>query len=279
MRRRVRPRRRPATAWRPSRAAARRRSRPSATIGVEAVGEEALVAVARPHLPRHDDRGVAPAGRPVMNWAIGLSWVAGAWGSGRMLGTRPSAHWSSARSRSHLAREPGHVVEERRRRARRAASHRSSRPAPAAGSRWGRRRRCRGSSTRRPRAAAPAGRRCRRTTRCARRSVWTTTPVTSSGPSGPGWPSMPHVLEAVGGVAGLEHVARPTSATRRGRPDRRSAARGSGSRTGFRWSVVTSPSSSSTSPWTRVTSVPSGPRSVEADPAVDVLAEVDDVVA
>ena len=43
---------------------------------------------------------------PVMKAAMSLSWVAGPWGSGRMLGTRPSGHWSARRSRSHLAENP-----------------------------------------------------------------------------------------------------------------------------------------------------------------------------
>src|SRR5262249_46395667 len=48
---------------------------------------------------------------------------------------------------------------------------------------------------------------------------------------------------------------------------------------GRRWSVVTSPRESIASPWTSVSSVPSGPRFAQARPTGDVLPEVGDVTA
>ena len=90
----------------------------------------------------------------------------------------------------------------------------------------------------------------------------------------------PDVPEAVGGEPRLEDVAvdgRPRSTV-----STWPALSGSG-RNGARRArgapCVTSPSGPSASPWVSVISVPAGPEVGEPDPAVDVLAEVDDVHA
>ena len=95
-----------------------------------------------------------------------------------------------------------------------------------------------------------------------RRSVCTTTPVTSSGVNGPGWPSMranwkPWVVwrgskTSPGVPAATTWSIMPTC---EGAPGN--------SMVGLRWSCVTSPDGSRNSPWTRVSSVPSGPRSLK----------------
>ena len=70
-----------------------------------------------------------------------------------------------------------------------------------------------------------------------------------------------HVLEAVRGAPRLEDLARDA-----GGDDRSTWPAGSGSgrngTAGRRWSVVTSPSGSSHSPWVSVIVVPAGPRLV-----------------
>ena len=213
------------------------------------------VAVGPVQLPRHDHRGVAPAGRALEVPAIGLARRHRAGGSGAIVEDHAVGRWSAARSRSHFARS------RRRRRgrprwARRAASRRSTRRSRC-GQSVGMSQALRGSST--PRAS------CSRLIRSSlqrnhpvrRRSVCTTTPVTSSGRA-VGEALDPHVLEAVSGVAGLEHLVRPGP---RRRPvdlvsQWRSPVVGSAE---SRWSMVTSPRSSRASPWVRVISC-RGPR-------------------
>ena len=79
--------------------------------------------------------------------------------------------------------------------------------------------------------------------------------------------------------AGARTPRRAVRPRRPGRPGRPAAAAGGTARSASRWSVVTSPSASSASPWVRVSVGPAGPEVGQPDPAVDVLAEVDDLAA
>ena len=129
----------------------RRRGRPSATIDRPQLGERPQVAVRLVQLPRHEDGGVAPAGRAVggpprkpLRSAARHRGDVGDAAVGPLVGGEVA---------QPLRGEAGDVVEERRGRHEAAASRRSSRRARGWGSRWGCRRRCRGSSTPRRRAA------------------------------------------------------------------------------------------------------------------------------
>ncbi len=146
------------------------------------------VAVGAVDLPRHDHRGVAPAGRAVQEGdrplpalvarASGSCWRPCRRATGRP--RRRAATWS--RSRRRRRGTP--------RSARTAASRRSSRAARGAGSRWGCRRRCRGSSRRRPRGSGRAARRSRRTSRCGAGRCARRRRGRRRRSGRPGWPSI-----------------------------------------------------------------------------------------
>ena len=172
------------------------------------LGEHAVVAVDPRHRPRDHDDGVAPSGRA-------LEAVV------HTAGRRPRQVRIRARSSRTLAvgallgREVAEPLRARSRRRRRGtprsggtpASRRSTPPARAGDSRSG-------SSHALPRKlqSAISWKRLMRSSLhrnqpVRRRSVCTTTPVTSSGVSRCGCPSTLHVLEAVRRVSRFEHVA------------------------------------------------------------------------
>ena len=151
------------------------------------LGEQPRVAVLLVQLPRHQHDRVAPA-----RGAVHLLQEPGALGRPASAPCRRACRPPTARRRGRAATS---ARSRRRRRGtprwgRTAASRRSSPPARGSGSRSGCRRRCRGSSTPRPRAAGSSRSSLQANQPRGRRSVCTTTPVTSSAVERSGWPSI-----------------------------------------------------------------------------------------
>ncbi len=181
-------------------------------------------------------------------------------GFGVTVVTRPSGHWSAARSRSHLSENPATSWVRAA-----VATWTCQSPVNPDRSRCGQSVGMSQALSRRLHTAAS----CRALSRSSSqpnhpvsaRSVCTTTAVTSVAPSGPGCPSTctyrkPWVV-CRGSNTSPGRPAETTSSTwpaGRSRPVAKSNAR--------RWSVVTRPSTSTCSPCVRVSVVPAGPRSV-----------------
>ena len=253
-----------------------RRGRASAPWPASASRSTCGVAVLLVELPRHQHDRVAPAGR-----AVQLLEEAGP------LGDRHRRHvvevavvpLGGGEVAQPLPGEAVDVVEVRRRR---------DEQLPVAGPAGALARRAVGRDVAGVAAEAPhrrlvqpvdAGRRCTRRSRARSRSVCTTTPVTSSAVSGPGWPSTRTYRKPCVVNRGSNDVALDA-----GRDDAVDLAGASAARAGTarparggRWSRrrrVRAPRRGSAR-----SRCPAGPRLVEPDPAVDVLAEVDDVHA
>ena len=231
--------------------------------------EELHVAVGAVQLPRHDDGRVAPAGRAVQEGDRALPALAA--GAGAHVGDRCRRATGPRRRRAATWWRSRRRRRGTRRSARTAASRRST---PA-------RSRCGqsvGTSQALPRRLQTAAS-WKRSSRSSlqenqpvrRMSVCTTTPRTSSAVRSSGWPSMRTYWKPC--------VVRRGSNTSPGTPAETTwstwpAGSGSGRNgtAGRRWSVVTSPSGPSHSPWVSVIVGAGRPEVGQPDPAVDVLA-------
>ena len=233
------------------------------------------VAVGAVELPRHDDGGVAPAGRAVEEGDRALPALAPAW--------RGSCSRRCRRATGRRRRRAATWRRSRRRRrgTRRSARTAASRRSTAARSRCGQSVGTSQALSRRLHTAASWKRSSRSSLQenqpVRRRSVCTTTPRTSSGVRSSGMALDPHVLEAVRRPPRLEDLAR---ARRRRRPESTWPAGSGSGRNGTAGpevvggDVAVGPEPLAVGQRDRRAG---GPEVGQPDPAVDVLPEVDDL--